>query len=304
MNTDFNVTCGELELKSPFLTGSGTFGYGDEFSSLINYSYLGGIVAKSISPETRSGNKPPRICETSGGIINSIGLANPGVDRFIAEKVPTLPIEKTKVFLSIVGNTVEDFVSVAIKFDRIPNISGYELNVSCPNVKKGGLDLGGDKTAVSEIVKEVRAATKRFISVKLTPNQPAIAPMAEAAVKAGADCLTLVNTLIGMAIDVEKRTPLLGNIIGGFSGPPLKPVALAKVWQAAQAVDAPIWASGGMVCGKDCIEFLLAGATGLQLGSVLFADPYAPERITNEISVYCQRHGIKAVRDLIGALNV
>ena len=304
MSVNFKVEMGGMEFRTPLLTGSGTFGYGNEFIGLVDYQALGGIVAKSVSPEPRPGNIPPRICETSGGVINSIGLANPGVERFMKEKIATLPFDKTRVFLSVVGNTVEDFVEVVENFETVPEVSGYELNVSCPNVKRGGLDLGGDQTAVSEIVKAVRATTKRFISVKLTPNQPAIAPMAEAAVKAGADALTLVNTLIGMAIDAERRKPLLGNITGGYSGPPLKPVALAKVWQASRAVDVPIWASGGMVTGLDCIEFLLAGATGLQLGTILFADPYSPQRVLSEMASYCDRHGISDLNELIGALEI
>jgi len=199
---------------------------------------------------------------------------------------------------------VEDFLAVVDKFETIADISGYELNVSCPNVKRGGLEIGGDQDAVAAIVKAVRAITKRFVSVKLTPNQTSIAPMAQAAVDAGADALTLVNTLIGMAIDTEKQRPLLGNVTGGFSGPPLKPVALAKVWQAAQVVDVPIWASGGMVNGIDCIEFLLAGASGLQLGSVLFTDPFSPQRVLNEMEEYCSHHGVAEISELVGALKV
>ncbi len=293
-----------MELRTPLLTGSGIFGFGDEFAGLVDYSHFGGIVTKSISREPRIGNPPPRICEAGGnGVLNSIGLANPGIDVFLREKVARLPIGKTRVFLSVVGDTVEDFVYTVEKLESLANIDGYEINVSCPNVKRGGLELGGDKEAVAAIVREVRAVTKRFISVKLTPNQTAIAPMAEAAVKAGANALTLVNTLIGMAIDAEKRLPRLGNITGGYSGPPLKPVALAKVWQTAQVVDVPIWASGGIVNGIDGIEFLLAGATCLQLGSVLFADPGAPGRVIAEMSDYCERHGGERLSELIGALR-
>ncbi len=301
---DMTVQMGDVNLSTPLLTGSGTFGYGSEFESLIDYSMLGGIVTKSLSLEPRKGNPPPRICETGyGGILNSIGLANPGVDSFLTEKVPLLPITKTKVYISVVGNSVEDFVEVIHRLEDVKNIAGYELNVSCPNVRVGGLDIGGDKEAVSAIVKEVRQATERFISVKLTPNQPAIAPMAEAAQKSGADALTLTNTLIGMAIDAEKQKPLLGLGTGGYSGPPLKPVALAKVWQASQVVDIPIWASGGMVNGIDCIEFLLAGASALQLGSVLFADPFAPQRVLAEMRNYCERHEVSRISDLIGQLK-
>jgi len=305
MNVDTTVRMGELELRTPLLTGSGTFGYGDEFRTLVDYSKLGGIVTKSISLEPRSGNPPPRICETStGGIINSIGLANVGVDSFLVEKVSILPIGETKVFVSVVGDSVEEYAEVVGKLEAVLGISGYELNVSCPNVKRGGLDLGGDRDAVEAIVREVRSMTKRFISVKLTPHYSVIAPVAEAAVEAGADALTLVNTLMGMVIDAERRRPLLGNVTGGYSGPPLKPVALAKVWQAAQAVDVPIWASGGMVNGTDCIEFLLAGASGLQLGSVFFADPGAPVRVLDEMIEYCERHGVGRLTDLIGCLEV
>ena len=304
MSVDFRVSMGAMELRTPLLTGSGTFGYGDEFRTVMDYSALGGIVTKSISPKPRPGNQPPRICETTGGgVINSIGLANPGVDGFLAEKVASLPIGQTRVFLSIVGDSVEDFVTVAEKLETVKNVDGYEINVSCPNVRHGGLNLGGDKDAVAAIVKGVRAVTGRFLSVKLTPHHPAVEPMVEAAVSAGADALTLTNTLVGMAIDAERRRPLLGTVTGGYSGPPLKPVALAMVWRATQAVKVPIWASGGIFSGLDAVEFLLAGATGLQLGTVLFADPYAPGRILNEISEYCARHRVNRIADLIGKLE-
>ncbi len=305
MNVDTTVRMGKLELRTPLLTGSGTFGYGDEFRTLVDYSKLGGVITKSISVKPRPGNPPPRICETfAGGIINSIGLANVGVDSFLVDKVSILPIGETKVFVSVVGDSVEEYAEVVGKLETVAGISGYELNVSCPNVKRGGLDLGGDKDAVEAIVSEVRSISERFISVKLTPHYSVIAPVAEAAVKAGADALTLVNTLVGMVIDVERRRPLLGSVTGGYSGPPLKPVALAKVWQAAQVVDVPIWASGGMVNGMDCIEFLLAGASGLQLGSVFFADPGAPVRILGEMIEYCNRNGVGRLTDLIGCLEV
>ena len=305
MSVDMSIVMGGMQFRTPLLTGSGTFGYGDEFSTLVDYSSFGGIITKSISSRMRPGNPPPRICETSsGGVINSIGLANPGVDKFIEEKVSALPIGKTRVFLSVVGDTVEEYVYVIERLESLREIDGYELNVSCPNVKRGGLELGGDKDAVAAIVKESRSITDRFISVKLTPNQTAIAPMAEAAVSAGADALTLVNTLIGMAVDAERRRPLLGTVTGGYSGPPLKPVALAKVWQASQAVDVPIWASGGIVNGMDAVEFMLAGASGIQLGSVLFADPYSPGRILREMTDYCERHGVERISELVGGLRV
>jgi len=304
MSPDLKVTMGGMEFQTPLLTGSGTFGYGDEFLGLIDYSPLGGIVTKSITAYRRPGNPPPRICETpGGGVINSIGLANPGVDVFMAEKASILPVGLTRVFLSVFGETVEEFAGVISKLETIISFDGYELNLSCPNVSRGGIGLGGDIEVVGEIVREVRSLTKRFVSVKLTPHQTRAAPLAEAAVKAGADALTMTNTLVGMMIDVGTRRPLLGSITGGYSGPPLKPVALAKVWQAAQAVNVPIWASGGIVNGLDCVEFMLAGATGLQLGSVLFADPYAPSRIIREIEEYCCKYGISKVAELIGAMD-
>ncbi len=298
------VKMGELEFRTPLLTGSGTFGYGDEFLSLMDYAPLGGIVTKSLSIRPRPGNLPPRICETpGGGVVNSIGLANPGVDEFLLTKATILPVGMTRVFLSVVGDTVEEYAAVVEKLEKVEGIAGYELNLSCPNVKQGGLSIGGDAVAIGEIVREVRGLTKRFLAAKLTPHHTLTAPLAEAAVKNGADALTMTNTLVGMMIDAEKRRPLLGNMTGGYSGPPLKPVALAKVWQAAQAVDVPIWASGGIVNGIDCVEFLLAGASGLQLGSVLFADPYAPARILREMKAYCVRHGIERLTDLIGELE-
>ncbi|MFH0764830.1 MAG: dihydroorotate dehydrogenase [Calditrichota bacterium] len=305
MSVDTSVVMGGMEFRTPLLTGSGTFGFGDEFRNLVDYQAFGGIVTKSISFYPRPGNPPPRICETSsGGLLNSIGLANPGVDAFLRDKAARLPFALTRVFLSVVGNSVEEFVLTVEKLESLSGVDGYELNVSCPNVKKGGLDLGGDKDAVASIVSAVRSVTRKFISVKLTPNQTAIVPLAEAAVEAGADALTLTNTLIGMAIDAERRRPLLGTVTGGYSGPPLKPVALAKVWQVSQAMKIPIWASGGIVSGLDAVEFLLAGATGLQLGSVLFADPQAPERILDEMTAYCERQGVKRLAELVGGLEV
>ncbi len=304
MTTDFNVAMSGLNFRTPLLTGSGTFGYGDEFLSLIDYAPFGGIVTKSLSVRPRPGNPPPRICETpGGGVINSIGLANPGVEAFLAEKAGILPVKETKVFLSIFGETVEEFVTVMSRLETLEGISGYELNLSCPNVKQGGISIGGDSSAIAETVRECRNITDKFIAVKLTPHHTQVAPLAEAAAKNGASALTMINTLVGMMIDVETRMPLLGTVTGGYSGLPLKPVALAKVWQASKAVDIPIWASGGIVNGLDCIEFLLAGATGLQLGSVLFADPYSPGRILEEMDDYCRRHGVKSVEELIGALE-
>jgi len=304
MSLDFSVTMAGLSFRTPLLTGSGTFGYGDEFLSVMDYAPLGGLVTKSISIRERKGNPPPRICETpGGGVINSIGLANPGVEAFIRTKAFILPVGLTRVFLSVFGETVEEFIGVISRLESVPGVDGYELNLSCPNVKSGGISLGGDSDAVIEIVRESRSITKRFIAVKLTPHHIAIAPLAEAAAKAGADALTLTNTLVAMMIDAETRKPMLGTVTGGYSGPPLKPVSLAKVWQASKAVDVPIWASGGIVNGIDCIEYLLAGASGLQLGSVLFADPYAPGRILREMEIYCDRHGVRAIGELIGALR-
>jgi len=301
---DTSIQMGGLAFRTPLLTGSGTFGYGDEYRTLIDYSAFGGIITKSISRLPRPGNQPPRICETQlGGLLNSIGLANPGVEAFIADKAQILPFDAMQVFISVVGDAVEEFVSVVEKLEFVPAVSGYELNLSCPNVQKGGLSLGGDKDAVAEITRACRNVTKRFISVKLTPHHALVAPLAEAAAAAGVDALTMTNTLVGMVIDAETRRPKLGNVTGGYSGPPLKPVSLAKVWQAAKAVSLPIWASGGITCGLDCIEFLLAGASGLQLGSVLFADPYAPTRILREMSEWCEKRGVKKLSDLIGQLK-
>lgn len=304
MSIDFRVTMGGLDFRTPLLTGSGTFGYGDEYLSLMDYDALGGIVAKSLTKRPRPGNLPPRICETPyGGVINSIGLANVGVDEFVRSKQKVLPIGKTRIFLSVAGDSVEDYVEVVEKLEAVKGIDGYEINLSCPNVKQGGLSIGGDHDAVGAIMAGVRGVTTKFLAAKLTPHHTLVAPLVEAAAKGGADAITMTNTLVGMMIDAEKRKPLLGNVTGGYSGPPLKPVALAKVWQAAQVVDIPIWASGGVVNGIDCIEFLLAGAAGIQLGSVLFTDPYAPRRIIGEMESYCLRQGVKSVTDLIGKLE-
>lgn len=298
------IPMGRLTLRTPLLTGSGTFGFGDEFATVTDYSPLGGVVTKSLSLNPRPGNPPPRIWETpGGGVLNSIGLANPGVEAFLKDKVKVLPLGKTEVFLSVVGERVEEFGEVVERLETIKGVAGYEINLSCPNVKKGGLELGTDREMVKEIVLACRSVTTKFLAVKLTPHHPQIAPLAETAIGSGADALTLVNTLVGMAIDADKRRPVLGSVTGGYSGPPLKPVALAKVWQAYQAVQVPIWASGGIVTGLDGIEFLLAGASGLQLGSVLFVDPYAPTRVLREMVVWCEQHGVASFQELIGQLR-
>jgi dihydroorotate dehydrogenase (NAD+) catalytic subunit len=268
-----------LNLKNPLLPASGTYGYGREFLPFFSPDIFGAVVTKGVSVEPWPGNKPPRIVETPAGMLNAIGLQNPGVESFIREAIPFLRKYLTPVIVNIVGKTIDEYVRVAEILSAYPEIAGFELNISCPNVKEGGIAFGTDPQMAYNVTKAVRAATKLPLIVKLSPNVTDITLIARKVEEAGADALSLINTLLGMAIDVKKRRPVLGNLVGGLSGPAIKPVALRMVWQVYKKVAIPIIGMGGITTATDAIEFIMAGATAVAVGTGNFRDPSTPKKI-------------------------
>jgi dihydroorotate dehydrogenase (NAD+) catalytic subunit len=299
---DLSVKIGPLALKNPVLTASGTFGYGTEFSRYFDVSRIGGIVTKTITLEPRDGNPMPRIAETPAGMLNSIGLANVGVERFLDEKLPALLGLETMVVVNVAGNTVEEYAEVVRRVESHPRVDAIEVNVSCPNVEKGGLAFGTDGAATERVTAAVRRNTKKPVIVKLTPNVTDITEIAVAAVSGGADALSLINTVVGMAVDIETRRPRIARCTAGLSGPAIKPIALARVFQVRRAVSVPLIGIGGIMTGDDAIEFLLAGATAVQTGTLHFIEPDGPVRVLEGIQRYCESHGVKSVRELVGAM--
>lgn len=300
---DLTTRLGALTLANPVMTASGTFGYGQEFSPFYDIGRLGGIVAKGLSPAPRPGNPPPRIVETPAGMLNTIGLQNVGVDAFIAEKLPVLRPTGTQVFANVFGETIDEYVEVCTKLDRAEGLAAIELNVSCPNVEKGGMIFGNSPRALAEVTAACRAATRLPLFVKLSPNVTDIREMAVAAVEAGADGLSLVNTFVGMAVDVERRRPVLEKISGGLSGPAIKPLALWLTWQVHQAVDVPLIGMGGISSATDALEFILCGASAVQVGTANFVTPSAADDVLSGIEAYLSEHGIASVSELVGALE-
>jgi len=300
---DLSVRIGPLVLKNPVLAASGTFGYGTEFAPYFDVAKLGGIVTKTITLEPREGNPMPRIAETPAGMLNSIGLANVGVKRFLSEKLPMLQALDTVVVVNVAGNTVEEYAEVVRQVQAHPRVDAIEVNVSCPNVEKGGLAFGTDCRATEAVTAAVRLSTKKPVIVKLTPNVTDITEIARAAVSGGADALSLINTVVGMAVDIETRRPLIARFTAGHSGPAIKPIALAKVFQVRKAVSVPLIGIGGIMTGGDAIEFLLAGATAVQTGTLHFVEPDGPVRVLEGIQRYCESHGVKSVRELIGGIR-
>ncbi len=297
---DLSVRIGRLTLANPVMTASGTFGYAREFADLVNLHRLGAVAVKGISLEPRAGNPPPRVVETASGMLNAIGLENVGVDRFIAEKMPYLRSLSCKVIVNILGDSIEDYARLAEKLTGVEGIDALEINISCPNVKKGGVAFGTVPEMAATVTRAVKQATDLPVIVKLSPNVSDIVTMARAAAEGGADGLSLINTLIGMAIDARTRRPKLANIIGGLSGPAVKPVALRMVWQVASAVSIPVIGIGGIGTAEDAIEFLLAGATAVQVGTANFYNPCATEQIIDGIAAYLREHGERSVQDIIG----
>jgi dihydroorotate dehydrogenase (NAD+) catalytic subunit len=301
---DLSVNIAGISLRNPVMTASGTFGYGEEFSEYVDLEKIGAIVTKGLSIKPKAGNSMPRIVETPGGMLNAIGLQNVGIEKFIEEKVPFLRKVATPVIVNFFGNTVEEYAALAERLDAIAEVAGIEVNISCPNVKHGGIVFGTDPKAAYSVVRAVRAATKKPLIVKLSPNVTDIVEMASACAEAGADALSLINTLTGMAIDLKTRRPALANVTGGLSGPAIKPVALRMVWQVSRAVNLPLIGIGGITTATDVLEFLLAGATAVQVGTANFMSPSATQRIAEDLETYLRENRINDVKELIGALLV
>ncbi len=304
MVPDLTVKLSGLALKNPILTASGTFGYAQEFQDFVNLDRLGGVVTKSITPNPRIGNPPHRVVEVPGGMLNSIGLANVGVDKFITDKMPFLRSIKCKVFVNIAGKSINEYEYVVSRLSEVEDdIDGYEINLSCPNVEEGGLTFGKDAKQVYRITSAVGKLTKKILIIKLTPNVSEIGELGKAAEDAGAHVLSAVNTFVGMAVDIKRRRPVLGKIIGGFSGPALKSLAIAKIWELKNSVSIPLIGIGGIFSYKDVIEFMLAGASAVQVGTANFIDPGVSEKIVTELEKYCCENQISKISDLIGALE-
>lgn len=298
------VKCGGIDFLNPVLTASGTFGYGQEFVNLLAISKIGGLVTKGISPNPRFGNPAPRICETASGMLNSIGLENVGVEGFKTEKLPFLRSCGTQVLVNFFGTTFDEYVDCGARLSELEGVQGVEMNVSCPNIKAGGIEFGRDPRVLGELVHACRAAIKKPLWVKLTPNTSDIVALAKACADNGADAISLINTLTGMAIDAKTRRPKLATLFGGLSGPAIKPIALRMVYQVHRAgLNLPICGIGGIQNGIDAIEFLLAGAKTIQVGTQNFIDPGTAERIVVEIEDYCLENQIDDVNELVGALR-
>jgi dihydroorotate dehydrogenase (NAD+) catalytic subunit len=295
--------CGGIEFRNPVLTASGTFGYGKEFAPLLQLSALGGLVTKGISPNPRFGNPPPRICETASGMLNSIGLENVGVEAFAAEKLPFLRTCGTRVLVNFFGTTFDEYVDCGQRLGKLDGVDGLEMNVSCPNIKAGGIEFGRDPRVLGDLVRACRAVIAKPLWVKLTPNTSDIVALARACAENGADAVSVINTLTGMAIDARTRRPRLATVFGGLSGPAIKPVALRMVYQIHRAgLGIPICGIGGIQTGLDAVEFFLAGASTIQVGTQNFIDPASSERIVRELEDFCRSSSISDLRELVGGL--
>ncbi|MBR9978502.1 MAG: dihydroorotate dehydrogenase [Bacteroidetes bacterium] len=302
MNTTFSL--GTMQLKNRVLVASGTFGYGNEAAPYTDLTGLGGIVTKSVSLLPRQGNPPSRIAETPAGMLNSIGLANVGIDAFIQEKLSFLREIKTSIIVNIAASTIEEYIEVLERLEDEGGIEAYEINVSCPNVNEGGLNFGTRCDMTENITRELRRRTKRTLIIKLTPNVTHIADFARACEAEGADAVSLINTLVGMAVNIATRRPVLSTITGGLSGPAIKPVALAKVFEVYKAVTIPIIGIGGITTWQDAIEFLLVGSSAIQVGTASFRDPDTGVRIARGMEDYCLAQGISDIQELVGGLRI
>jgi dihydroorotate dehydrogenase (NAD+) catalytic subunit len=291
---------GALALRNPILVASGTFGYGVEYAEVVDVQRLGAICCKGTTLRPRFGNEPPRVTETPAGMLNSIGLQNPGVDAVIEKYAGLWATWQTPVIVNVAGESIEDYVTVVRRLDGVPGVAGIELNISCPNVGKGGLQFAVDREAAGAVTAAVRRATDLPLMVKLSPNVADVRAIAKAIEDAGADAISAINTLSGMAIDRRRRRPLLGNTYGGLSGPAIKPVALRVVYEVAQTVRVPVVAIGGVSGLDDVLDFLMAGASAVQVGTAIFADPALPERLIDELAAYCAERGLASFRELVG----
>lgn len=301
MNTKVNLA--GIEMKNPVTVASGTFGYGREFSNFFDLGKLGAVITKGTSLKPKSGNKPPRVCETASGMLNSIGLQNPGVDFFAENDLPFLRKFDTKIIVNACGSTIDDYIEVCKILDTL-DIDGVELNLSCPNVKEGCMAFGSSYQGVKEVTSKVRKILNKPLIVKLTPNVSNIAEIAKGAEDGGADAVSLINTLLGMKIDIEKRRPVLANNTGGLSGPAIRPVAVRMVYEVSQAVSIPILGMGGIINGEDAIEFMLAGASAISIGAGNFANPYTSINTIKEIEEYMKKHEIENITDIVGQVKM
>lgn len=296
------VKIGDLSFKNPVLTASGTFGYGLEFSDFIDLNRLGGFVVKGTTLHHREGNPYPRMAETPSGMLNAVGLQNKGVDYFIENIYPDIKDIDSNIIVNVSGATISDYVAVCEKLNELDRIKAIEVNISCPNVKQGGMAFGTTCEGAAEVAKAVRKAYSKTVIVKLSPNVTDIVSIAKAVENEGVDSLSLINTLLGMAIDVERRRPCLSTITGGLSGPAVRPVAVRMVWQVAHAVNIPVIGLGGIMDGRDALEFMLAGATAVEVGTANFVDPAVTMKIIDYMDDYCNRHGIEDINDIIGII--
>jgi len=301
---NLNINIGKLQLKNPVMTASGTFGYGPEFSDFFDVSRIGGIFVKGTTLRNRQGNPYPRMAETPSGMLNAVGLQNKGVDYFINHILPTVKDIDTNIIVNVSGSTINEYIETAEKLNSIEKIPAIELNISCPNVKEGGMAFGTSCLSAAQVVKAVRRVYQNELIVKLSPNVTDISEIALAVEAEGADSVSLINTLLGMAIDSEKRKPVLSTITGGLSGPAVKPIALRMVWQVANSVKIPVIGMGGIMNAADAIEFMLAGASAIQIGTANFIDPTVSIKVVDGINEYLDRHGFQSVTEIIGALEV
>lgn len=299
---NLNVNIGNIALKNPVLTASGTFGYGEEFSDFIDLNKLGGFIVKGTTLNHREGNPYPRMVETPSGMLNAVGLQNKGVDYFIDQIYPRIKDIDSQIIVNVSGASIDDYVAVCEKLAPLDNINAIEVNISCPNVKQGGMAFGTTTEGAAQVTKAVRKAYPKTLIVKLSPNVTSIADIAKAVETEGADSVSLINTLLGMAIDIERQRPYLSTITGGLSGAAVRPIAVRMVWQVAKAVNIPVIGLGGIMNGRDAIEFILAGASAIQVGTANFIDPTVTLKIIDFMNEYCDRHNIKDINEIIGQI--
>ena len=301
---DLSINIGSLRMKNPVMTASGTFGYGEEYADFLDISRIGGIIVKGTTLHKREGNPYPRMAETPSGMLNAVGLQNKGVRYFVEHIYPRIKEIDTQMIVNVSGSAIEDYVETAAIINELSEIPAIELNISCPNVKQGGMAFGVTPAGAEEVTMAVREVYKKTLIVKLSPNVTSIADIAKAVEQGGADSVSLINTLLGMAIDAEKRRPILSTVTGGMSGAAVKPIALRMVWQVAKAVNIPIIGLGGIMNWKDAVEFILAGATAVQIGTANFIDPTVSLKVIDGINDYLDRHGFSSVQQLVGALEI
>lgn len=299
---NLSVNLGNLRLQNPVLTASGTFGYGEEYSDFVNLDRLGGFIVKGTTLNPRQGNDYPRMVETPSGMINAVGLQNKGVDYFVEHIYPRLTRYKSEIIVNVSGATIADYQATAERLAPLDRINAIEVNISCPNVKAGGMAFGTACDGAAEVTAAMRRVWGRHLMVKLSPNVTSIADIARAVQDAGADSVSLINTVLAMAVDVEHRRPYLSTITGGLSGPAVRPIAVRMVWQVAKAVSIPVVGLGGITCGRDALEFIMAGASAVQVGTYNFVDPSTSERVVGEIEAWCERHGVADIAEIRGII--